>query len=392
MPAPNSNKAVAFGCEPAAGIAGVRVVDRMPAADIGPPAPINVRFEDEAAEAAAGPAWSEAQADFVAREEAPPLTAHAVSGATCLFPALAVVAPGNIIVRETWTSKKALERVAGFAEAKRKQLLALRREGKRVRVAIDAPSPLAGDHFLLSSSIYGNYFHWLVECLPKVALWHQTGEGRRLLTPPLTTRWHAETLAFAGVPRERCVEVARNVSIEGEVIFSDRVSTHPARISASIVPFMRSLGDRARRSGPQRRLYISRAGAEARRLLNEDDVYAALEPLGFARVALETLPFAEQVAAFANAEMVVAPHGAGLANMAFCRPGTVVVEIGHDGMRDGRIVSFAALARCFGVRHAVVVGHADLAASAAIKRGENHHFRVRPDAVLRLLEDLAETA
>jgi capsular polysaccharide biosynthesis protein len=40
------------------------------------------------------------------------------------------------------------------------------------------------------------------------------------------------------------------------------------------------------------------------------------------------MPLAEQIAVFSRAECVVGPHGAGLTNLTFCRPGTKVVEIG----------------------------------------------------------------
>ncbi len=389
-PSPEANATVAYGCEWAADVAGIRAIGTMPAAEVRPTAPIPVHFQDGFVEATVGQVWSDAQTIFADREEALPLSAYALRGATCLYPAMAVVARGNTIVRETWASKKGLERVPGFAEAKRKQLLALRREGKRVRAAIAPAEPLAGDYFLLTSSIYANYFHWLIECLPKVGLWRQMGYDRPLLCPVLTKRWHSETLAFADVPPERCVQIAQNAAIEGEMIFADRVSSHPARISPSIVPFMRSLGDRARTTGARRRIYVTRANAGGRQLLNEDELLSTLEPLGFERVALERLPFAQQVALFADADMVIAPHGAGLANIAFCKPGTIVVELGHDGMRDSRIVSYAALARCFDVSLGVVVGRADEAASAPIKRSESYHFRVAPEAVLRVLDELRE--
>ncbi|MBC8010793.1 MAG: glycosyltransferase family 61 protein, partial [Burkholderiales bacterium] len=53
----------------------------------------------------------------------------------------------------------------------------------------------------------------------------------------------------------------------------------------------------------------------------------ALAARGFATVCLEELGWAEQIAVFRRARVVVAPHGAGLANLAFCAPGTRVVEL-----------------------------------------------------------------
>jgi hypothetical protein len=77
---------------------------------------------------------------------------------------------------------------------------------------------------------------------------------------------------------------------------------------------------------PGNRILISRAGAANRRILNEADLLQALSPLGFERYRLETLPMEEQIALFQDAECVVAPHGAGLANLVFA-PETAVVEL-----------------------------------------------------------------
>lgn len=76
-----------------------------------------------------------------------------------------------------------------------------------------------------------------------------------------------------------------------------------------------------------RRIYIQRGSRAARRrLLNEDEVVALLEERGFDIVDPDRLTFAEQIDVFYDAGVVVAPHGAALANLVFARR-VVVVEI-----------------------------------------------------------------
>jgi hypothetical protein len=74
------------------------------------------------------------------------------------------------------------------------------------------------------------------------------------------------------------------------------------------------------------RIYVSRKDARLRRVLNEESLIAALQSRGFARVVLSRMPIARQVRLFRSAEAVVAPHGAGLAHIAWCRPGTKIIE------------------------------------------------------------------
>ena len=67
-----------------------------------------------------------------------------------------------------------------------------------------------------------------------------------------------------------------------------------------------------------------------RPLVNEDEVVDALARLGFTPIKPETLSFADQVRLFRGAEAIVAPHGAELTNLGFCRPGCVVLELLMD--------------------------------------------------------------
>jgi hypothetical protein len=79
-----------------------------------------------------------------------------------------------------------------------------------------------------------------------------------------------------------------------------------------------------------RRIYVDRRGAPARRLVNEGELIRQLGRMGVVPVALEALTLDEQIALFRGAELVGAPHGAGLANCVFAAPGCRVVELLMD--------------------------------------------------------------
>ncbi len=90
---------------------------------------------------------------------------------------------------------------------------------------------------------------------------------------------------------------------------------------------------------PRRRLMIRRGGPDPRMGEAEAAMAEALaRDLGFETLTLEDLTFDQQVAAFAGAEAVIAPHGAGLANLVFADPSCQIVELnrrigGEDQLR-----------------------------------------------------------
>jgi hypothetical protein len=59
-------------------------------------------------------------------------------------------------------------------------------------------------------------------------------------------------------------------------------------------------------------------------------VEAALARHGFTTYEMLALPPRAQMALFHEADFVISPHGADLANMLFCEPGTKVIEYSPD--------------------------------------------------------------
>lgn len=84
-------------------------------------------------------------------------------------------------------------------------------------------------------------------------------------------------------------------------------------------------------SPPAGAIYVSRNESRMRRVINEDALYPHLEALGVRTIHPASLSLQEQIRAFREARTVIAPHGAGMTNLIFCRNGTRVVEIFPDG-------------------------------------------------------------
>ena len=80
-----------------------------------------------------------------------------------------------------------------------------------------------------------------------------------------------------------------------------------------------------------KKIYIERSDSTAnskdlRWITNEDEVKFFLTNIGFQSITLGNLHFVDQVKIFNNAEIIAGLHGAGFANLCFCKPGTKVIE------------------------------------------------------------------
>ncbi len=75
------------------------------------------------------------------------------------------------------------------------------------------------------------------------------------------------------------------------------------------------------------RMFISRRDSNKRPLINEAKIESRALAAGFQPIVMSEHSAENQMRLFANAKVIIAPHGAALANLAFCKPGTRVVEM-----------------------------------------------------------------
>jgi len=195
------------------------------------------------------------------------------------------------------------------------------------------PVHLKGHTFLAVVEGSSVYTHWILDTLSRLLLvMEEEGSLDRydnFLFATDRTRFHRSTLETLGISPSRIVTRQR----QGQLFSLDKFTyisaprqqfaAHPRiydMVTAFFHPDMAPVAQ-------TRRLYISRNKASRRRILNEFEMFSALEARGFEMLHLEEMTIAEAAQALRSASHIVAAHGAGLANLIFCQPGTRVLEI-----------------------------------------------------------------
>lgn len=183
----------------------------------------------------------------------------------------------------------------------------------------------------------GNYYHWLLDLLPRILLLKHATQNfsgyDAILVNGSHANYEAETLAALGLPSEkiRYVHSGDRFQIASGVFPSLEMNVLPAPWK---VRGLRELVSTDKAS-PGRYLYLSRARAAVRRIANEEQIIKILCEHDFEIVEAANLSFREQAGLFATADKIIAPHGAALANIVFCQPGTRLVEIStRSGYRE----------------------------------------------------------
>jgi len=194
---------------------------------------------------------------------------------------------------------------------------------KHVASAPVAPAILPGLYSSIANPIANNTFHWLIESLPRLYSLGRAAEPVTLLMPDTLPDDRLKQLRAClplGVTL-RLVSKQNRYRVERFVLPSylttrwDFAYMPPEHLTYTR-DCLYQLADVSPSSSGER-LYISRAQARVRRVLNEAAVMEVLGAVGFRLCRLEDMSFVEQVRLFAAAEIVVAPHGAGLANLLF---------------------------------------------------------------------------
>ena len=102
-----------------------------------------------------------------------------------------------------------------------------------------------------------------------------------------------------------------------------------------------------------RLIYVSRRDVRQRALLNEDELVAALAPLGFETVVPGELSVVEQIQAFSGARFIVGIHGAALTNIVFAPYDAAILVVTSAAIE--RMDNFRRIAASMGQKMTTIV-------------------------------------
>lgn len=187
---------------------------------------------------------------------------------------------------------------------------------------IDEPCILLGDS--------QNYYYWLLHCLGRLRAIEGLHDYRALpvLVGEKLSAMQYDSLRQLGIADDKFIRcpsktVVNCTSLIVPTLLASAEVAHPAAVRWVRERF----GPAARDPDYPSRIFVTRTKVHRRRFVNEDDVYEALQPLGFVKVAPDTLNFEEQSKIFQNAEIVVSPFGTCLTGIIFAPLDCRILEI-----------------------------------------------------------------
>jgi capsular polysaccharide biosynthesis protein len=207
--------------------------------------------------------------------------------------------------------------------------------------------------------LYANYYHWVAETMSSISLSIDLLKDRNLDKITLITgtlnsfRRQFLDILFKDDPRIEVIELAHDEFITADsVIYCDNLapSAGQPELLLECAPFIEKVRRKAHLAPvqPFRLLYVSRLDTKARVVLNEASLIERLKLLGFEIFVATGKSVVEQIRIFNEAKLIVAPHGAGLTNVLFSQPGSILLELKQSSYFSTSMMKLAQIA---GVRY-----------------------------------------
>jgi hypothetical protein len=191
-----------------------------------------------------------------------------------------------------------------------------------------------------------NYWHWLFDVLPRINICENIIELDKIdffLLPDNKRKFQIETLEILGIPQRKQISSVNFRHIISKELY---VTNHPVLLTNDATNdiqntplwisewlkkkfIKKNINEKVNFS---KKIYIARSDSisnikDLRSVTNEEKVKQFLLQDGFKIIKLGDLHFKDQVLTFNNADIIVGLHGAGFANLAFCKSNTKIIEL-----------------------------------------------------------------
>ena len=169
-----------------------------------------------------------------------------------------------------------------------------------------------------------NYAHFLLDGLCRLELFRKAGfelsDVDHVFVPSPNPAW-SRFLDILGIS-DKVVEPQKRRAFQADTLIAPTFPGTRCVYPRFVVDFLRR-EFLSEPGGQDRRLYIPRT--TTRQPANEDTLITILKEFGFE--VFEPVEHENPPRVFSEAEIVVGAHGAGLADIAFCQPGTKILEL-----------------------------------------------------------------
>ena len=187
-----------------------------------------------------------------------------------------------------------------------------------------------------------NYAHWLFDIIPKIILISQQYkiDKKDFFYLSRLNKFQKETLKLININintkkiidanKFRHVEAKKLLAVTHPNYFNKTIFFSHSNIPAWIIYSLKKIFKKKKiKKSNYKKIFIDRTDSKQDhcKLINNKEVVMFLRKKNFKILRLSNLKFIDQVSIFSNCKLIIAPHGAGLANITFCRRNTKVVEI-----------------------------------------------------------------
>jgi len=271
-----------------------------------------------------------------------------------VLPPHGIMLLGDTIIRDTVRTPESLRATFPSADPEL-AIKVLNNKAKSFEVAaLGELTRVERPAYLLGYGMGNNYFNWTLRYMSRVQFHQLEDRAEALLAPAPLARFVQQGLEFMGALQDETVWIEGN-GLQVDTLFMSSPSALGRYELAPFIchnlrehPVVEQLWDR-----PQRRLYIPRRNVKFREVVNEAAIEEYLLARGFVVLDSSIPNVRDQIAAFKRADVIVAPHGAGLSNIVYAAAGTRVLELIPEGYDQG-VTSYRSLSDMFSLDYAQV--------------------------------------
>lgn len=237
-----------------------------------------------------------------------------------------------------------------------------------------------------------NPSHYLLDSISRIALVKKVGWFDKIdwfLIPSYKHDFHKDVIRMLGIDEKKVIAGDLHGHVQADTLIATTYVRYHEHIPFWCTEFLRTEFSKYKLPSIDNKfncpfVYISRNDSPKRRVLNEEAVMQTLSRYGFQSFQLSNLSFQEKITLFSNAEIIIAPIGAGQINLVFCNENTHVIEL---MAKDFAQPIFNDLANKVGVKYDYLICQSD-GKARNFKQGEKLNLIVNIEELERKLNKI----